>query len=874
MVDKTKKYGLGIESSTFGKLNIDKSNPLVKSLLSKMVRDNTHNPQNLTKTRQGIEPPDHGWLDGVSNHTTTQINDSLNIFQLLPDTELAQQILISSILSPKDMVNTELNFNIDEDVLDNEISGLLLNVVEDYFNRVYKIKPMLSDILSEVLFTKGSYPLLTLPESSIDDIININSSISVESLKDVLDKNGNLRPMGFLGSPRKMEGKKKTISFENYSREIESSECPIQLSIKKFDSRLSVTDNIDILKMPLVHEKMRTDKIKDIYVKNQISIEHLPEDDKFFKNRHYKLLPIIGVPEVTDKDLESTIGHPLVLKLSPESVIPVHTPGDTSNHIGYFILLDPNGYPITKTKETNYYSEFNNNLNQNKDLVSNLLRTSNRALNGTQQDSVVNPDKITKIYADLIEDNLLRRLKNGVLGEAVEISKPLEVYRVMLARALSNMNTQILFIPSSLMTYIAFDYNRYGVGKSLLEDNKILASIRAMLLFANTMAAIKNSVPHTGLNITLDENDPDPASTVEFLMHEYTKNRQANYPLGASSPMDIINFLQNAGIDLMVTGNKAYPETRMEVEDKNRSIVEPNTELQDILKRDYLMSLGLSPESVDASYSVEFATSIISSNLLLTKRVLLLQEKFSYFLTEFMKTYICFSKTLTTTLKTTMEKNNIPKDKVDKVFKKFLSSFSVSLPKPDTAKLETQMTAYQAYEEALTKALEAYFNPEFLDSISMGDQEEVVNSTLAALKAYFLRKWLRENNVLPELIDLVTVGNDDKPFIDLMKEHADHMENIGSALEEYMLDVAKKREDRAKAMEEKAKKQGIQDVKGDGSSSDTNDEEQEEENLDEMEEETSEDDLGDEEEVEEDMDVDVESNVSTSGPIIQPDDDR
>lgn len=889
--ERLAQLGISVEGRKFGKLDVTKTSPLVRSVLDKMVRPKEHNPHSLTQSRQGIEPPDGGWLEGVSQHTANQINDSLNLYQLLPDTELAQQILVSSILSPKDMVNTELTYVVDESEIDGEISGALLQVIERYFDKVYKIEPLLGEILTETLFTKGSYPLAILPESSIDDLINRDSRVSNEDLKALMDDSGRMKPMGFLGSPKKQDKRPTGISLEQYSRSVTAAECPVNLSIKKFNTGLTVTDNIEVLKIPAMHSRLRHDKVGEILGMNNISTESIPESDQFYKNRHYKLLPVVGV-NTPDQIEKKSVGHPLVLKLAPEAVIPVHTPGNPQDHVGYFVLLDPNGYPLARTRETNYYSEFTSNLNQSRELVSHLVKASHRGLNGPQQDPVVNPEKVTQIYADLVEENLLQRLRNGVYGDTVEISKPLEVYRIMLARALANMNTQVLFIPCELMTYIALDYNRYGVGKSLLEDNKILASIRAMLMFANTMAAVKNSVPHVGLNIQLDPQDPDPASTVEFLVHEYAKNRQATYPLGASSPMDIVNFLQNAGIDLKVSGNPAYPETRVDVEDRQRSIAEPNTELEENIKKNYLMSLGLSPETVDMSYNVEFATSIVTSNLLLTKRVIAIQDKFCPLLTDFIRKYVCYSQTLTNELKEVIKSNLKEGDErtVEEIFKKFIQTFEVRLPRPDASKLENQMTAFQQYRDALEQVLESYFNRDILDGTALGEQEEVVDSTIATIKAYFLRRWLRENNVMPELMDLVLFDEEKHPLIDLMKEHSNHVEAIGATLEGYMKSVARARQERRERTEKAEKEENIEITSGDGyRNQDAETEEEagddddfadddfamdEPEGLDEDDESEEVDEADEESDESEEEDPTTESKGGANGPLVQPDEEK
>lgn len=53
----------------------------------------------------------------VVQQTATNIMDNENILQLLPDMELAMQVLISSILAPNNMMTCELNYVCDADDL-------------------------------------------------------------------------------------------------------------------------------------------------------------------------------------------------------------------------------------------------------------------------------------------------------------------------------------------------------------------------------------------------------------------------------------------------------------------------------------------------------------------------------------------------------------------------------------------------------------------------------------------------------------------------------------------------------------------------------------------------------------------------------------
>lgn len=816
--------GLDSQKRRFEKLDLFKKRPLATAVVSKLVKAGTdvldiNTGQN---TRGGADMPTSGYLNKVSDTTASNVTDAANLYQMLPDTELAEQILVSSILSPKDMVTTELNYICNESSLKGDITGVLLAVIEEFFTKVYKIDPQLKTILSDVLFKKGSYPVLIIPESSVDEIINGDKpGVGLESLSgkgaDLFNYSiGILGDSAFEDGKRVPRGRQRGVGLEDMNQYYTQNFRMLRprLVKKGFDTKITVSDNPDVLKAPFAHELQRRQHLANTFKSRGFGMESQKEvtrDDiqhSFYRPRTNPMRPVVAM-KTKDQIKRATVGHPLVMRLPSESIIPVHVPGSPEEHIGYFVILDQTGNPVVKANRSEYYNDLNMNMTINKDMASQLISQGQRTVEGYQQRSDIDTEEATRIYAQLVEEDLIARLRNGIYADNIEIARPLEVYRIMLARTFANMSTQLLFVPSELVTYFAFDYNRWGVGKSLLEDNKILASLRVMMMLSNTMAAVKNSVPHTGLNITLDPADPDPSSTVEKLVHNYTQTRQASYPLGASSPVDIVNFLQNAGVDLHVTGSPAYPETRMEVEDRQRSVAKPDTDLEDNLKKQFLMSLGLSPETVDNGYNVEFAASIVTSNLLLTKRVMLYQDLFTELLGEFIRKYVFNSGNLLDKLRKAIEANRklIETDEgkdapeTDDILHEFVNSIAVTLPRPDSITIERQMEAYDKYVEALEKCLEAYFNGDFLDGTAMGEQQEGVDVVKAAILAHFKRKWMRDNNVLPELADLVTFDDDKAPMLDLLAEHNQHIEAIGASIQGYMVKVAESVEARNKLTE-------------------------------------------------------------------------
>lgn len=842
------------EDQRLPKLTFNQRTPQAESILNKLIPDPNPNLSSVdAQGRKRMHAPDIGLLNRIAEGQANDNNDAESMFQLLPELELVRQILVSSILSPKDMVTSELNYSVEDSAFDTELTGPLLQVVTDHFSKVYKIESILPEILSDILFMKGSYPMVVLPENSIDEAINSPYRISTESLRDEITPTGQPMQIGLLGNPGKA-ATRNGYALENFSN---IGKAPAQFTVnmgglsrnpqaketERFDPMISITDNPSVLKFPMLAEKSREDRIQDLLslrgagsrvgkvsmegrlarkAQRRAALDAMDNgaslERSLYRRRRYGFVPVLQVK--TREQLQAdSVGNPLVMHLPSESVIPVHVPGNPKEHVGYFVLLDEYGNPVTRAQETDYYNQLATNIN-NRSQVSQLLNTAARGQEGREPDQQRDHEDFLRSYTDMVERDLLERLQNGVYGEGgVEVAKPQEIYRIMFARACASMKTQLLYVPVQLMTYMAFDYNKWGLGASLLDNSKILGGLRSILLFSNTMASIKNSVGRVGVKIHLDPKDPDPTGTVEELLHEYSKTRSGGYPLGASNPQDIISFLQNAAIDVAVEGNTGYPETTFAVEDRQSQKAMVDSDLEDRLRKSHIMAMGLSPEAVDATQNVEFAASVVSSNLLLSKRVKLYQERFTEFLSDFIHKYVLNSGQVMEDMLQVLNENQAKLKEEDKkldpdvMLIEFVNSIVVSLPAPDAATLENQLKAYQTFSEGLEVILNAYFSEDFMAQDSLGVVAEHIPVIKSAVKAHYQREWLRKNNVMPELNELTMFDEKGSAF-DLLGSVESHLEGLAQSVSGFVRKMQEAKAKRDKEQEDLNAKLGIQDSGG------------------------------------------------------------
>lgn len=880
------------------------------AVLSKMQPDARRGISPQQRANISTRALNNGTLQRISHRTSADIQDAQSLIQILPDLELAMQILISSILSPKDLGRARIGYTVDRNRFNSDTTSKMVGCVQEFFDNTYRINDLLPKILEDVLFIRGSYPLLVLPENAIDTIINNPERVSFESVVNAPEyKNWMTDSIGLLGPSKLEKGMTaNTFGLEHYgesgyaqfeTRIFSSPKADTPDNQAALDLQIRVCDNPDMLKRGRLEQRLRRERVagrlESRGLSNQfnrgkaqaVSIERLKtgteaisasqavagggignvtgnsprsfSDHGIYRARRSQRVSQVATIPTANQVSRPTIGHPLVIKLPAESVIPVHVPGEPENAVGYFVLHDERGNAVSYESSRDYYSDMGMMLKQNESMMSQIIQTSRRVQQGQRDPNNLEDQKqLQEAYIDLVEMDLTSRLKNGAYGDNVQIARPEEAYRLMLARTFSQRVTQLLWVPAEMMTYIAFDYNEFGIGISLLQKSKIVGGIRSTLLFANTMSSIKNSIARTRLHITLDPDDPEPDLTVEEYIHNYVRQSRGMLPIGINEPNDIVAHLNNASVETEVDGdNPRYPNTKMMVENYQGDKAKPDTDLEDSMRDRHLMALGIPPELITNSKNLEFATQIVQNNLLMTRNVMKYQDLFLPFMEEHVVRYVASSQPLMDELREIVRANidklsnsqrndkaeadnsreldvddqdlralvGVVKNKdaddsigIDAVIYEFLQALRLTLPTPETNAIKNQKESLNEYEEALDKALSYWFSSDFLTTEFFGDMAEAVEPTQKAIKAHMMRQYCRSNNILPEMDDLIMMDSLEGPALDLMKTVLGHQDGLRGSLLGFMKHIHKQLQKTNTQYTESKEASGTQDGFGGGSS--------------------------------------------------------
>ena len=791
-----------------------------------------------------VRAPSRHLLEAAAQEKAEDITTGKNYTEMLTDVQLAREVLVSSIMSPQDMISTDVTFEINSDKLPSEVIAAAREVLDPHFTNVHNISDYLPAAIDEALFGSGADVRVVLPYTALDSIINHGGRVSTESIAPLVGVDGLPKRLGLLGQSdytsltdgelKTNGGTKSAVSFgvklALESLGSESGTLPSFSTVALFDDKCQIVDNYDSIKLPALGQRITNEAVSRLVESQRFKGVYLAQEafsnpqqqpdqsghqaavDQVNKRLAYStgggslgVATTVGDPESYGK---RSTARPLIMKVPTESMIPVTVPGNPEQHVGYFLIQDQEGNPIWLAKGSQNYRQIAGRLRGSTYDVKNVIGDQSfRQMFGNQrQDQPMTTQAMIDAYGSIMERDLRSRLRNGAYKAGVDIQMSTEIKRVMLARKLANCGTMLTFITRTQVTYFAFYYNDEGFGESLMDRTKITATIRSVLLFANTMASVRKAVGNTELKIELDPDDDDPAATVEYLFHEFSRTRNRAFPLAAQNANDTVTFLQNAGVSVAVSGNKAYPETRASTEDRSIGNVDPDTELEERQQKNHWQGMGLSPELIDGLSSPNFAESIVSGNLLMAKRVLVYQKTAVSISSEHCRQVIRADGLLFEDLVKAVgdELLKLKEEAIAGLYEYYeldpaadsnaqykyvlliremvediIGAYRVVLPEPDVSKFTQQVAAMEAYSNALDSVLKNYITPDMINALITTEDGAAIDNFFAMVKGYYMREWLRRNNVMPELENLLDLkGESGSNIVESVRVHNEQLQSV------------------------------------------------------------------------------------------------
>lgn len=549
-------------------------------------------------------------LKRLSDSISNGIQSQTNLRNITPYIKRAEQIWLTLLLKPNGIETDLLVYDtVDSDLKNTKLHSLLLQKVKNHFSSTYPFQDILPQIIKDVMFRTGSYALLNLPHAALDHMINGMAEVEgkesyqqrLAGLESAVRRNyfveGNYKKAKNLGWIRKEKVNTMNDGFESLFKNTDKGS-----EFDLVDSRLgwSFTDNPIVLKVSELRQKVIDDNLRgtmgseslDSVVStafkkgkggqqgsaNSVGITSEDVYEQFIKRmypgRTYTQHESLSVRH---EQYYSGSGRGVGIRfhIPSEACIPVHQNGDKNLPIGYILLTDPdNGYFLKTTGDVNYYSSNKNRSDkvENRvgrgtlnDVISNIKNIAEG------RDCEIDMDWAIDMVNGLLEKEITESFMNGDKAVPITLSLTEANKKIYLARALKNQGVRSIFVPAEYITYFALDFNDMGIGKSLVEEAKMIITRVAILDIADTAANLANATSKTVLTMDIEEENFAPTELILQAREKYLQDNPSllNYVGFAQIPIDrIVDGIKETLVRVKVNAND------------NPNIINPNFDEQ------------------------------------------------------------------------------------------------------------------------------------------------------------------------------------------------------------------------------------------------------------------------------------------------------
>lgn len=605
------------------------ASPLDKGLRSLLVKDT--NIRNEKDAQEKIKPP-VSKVKSLSDIISNNIQATNDLRTITHYIKRAEQIWTTLLLKPNgDQPDLLIYDSQQSDVKNGKLHELLLTVVKNHFTTKYPFEEIIPQIIKDVMFRTGSYALVHLSHSVLDHLINGmevplepgekkgpegNNLAGMESMRSITDTvlakhfvAGNWGQALNLGYIRKTRNSNpgSFVGFESLY-----TSGPREPEYNIVDDRLkwTFTDNPMVIKAGELAQKLREDRLRQMsgsesldnwitnrYTKrkgdkkktnnnnlNIVSKKTLEEDIKgMYPDRNYDQNETLTVRKGKFYSGNGR-GIGITYHWPSEAIINVCLNGEVGKPFGHILLTDPEtGEPLKNTSDVKFYQK-----------AKGAGEVDGKPMTGSMNEIISHLRQIaaggecehdmgwmTELASANLEKEFVEGLLNGDLKKDVTISLTEENKKLYMSRALRDQGVRAIFVPAEYVTYIALDFSKLGVGRSLIDEAKLHITRLAVLDTADALAQVENSISHTLMTIDPETEDFDVRNTVAMLRDEYFANNPTLH--------DILGY-NNVSIDAVLDRFKEQTLTVKVNPGDNPNIVAPQIDAQQ-MNREPLKSI-------------------------------------------------------------------------------------------------------------------------------------------------------------------------------------------------------------------------------------------------------------------------------------------
>lgn len=714
--------------------------------------------------------------------------ESEKLNKLAPEIEQSKILVSSSIMSPNDLQDGEFIFSFDDIPALEDDPDLLKEVTElynQYFNHVLNLGIKSYDWIGDAMYVSGAKCVLILPIATQIELRHrtqkeantnrYNAEFGFESFKEFSKGNDDYLFSG------------KKLSLADY--------------LKGYDPHVSsLVPSMESFGVKTPTEYCSTDKLEQ-YVKvdpsyrNKYGATYVAGIENMVINLKAKMSEgdIIRITENTDsfryintsketveEDIWSKLaakygfnnrpvreemvvlkanpsnykhrGHPTLIELPTEAVIPIFIPGAPNEHLGYFVMLDEHGQPLTADDSRAATDTTGCAGGSNAATFEAIFGTSccnaayfNQSNDYTQMGSL--------IFNNLLDGYIRTRMKGILHRDDLQLSRFNALSTILFQRTLESKETTIVFVPPMLMHYFAFDYDkRTGCGKSKTSDIQFILSLRTTLMMANVVAAVNDAIEHKKIEFGVDDKNANVEAIMELIANIFIEKNKLN---GSIDPSEIMRDMYSNSLTIIPKGLPGLSDISVDVQSAQGGSARVDDQTIEQLNNLLVAQLDVPSAALNQLNEPEYARSLVVGNLFFAKKITRYQHIWCKLMAEFIRVYtlvdIPFQEALKKKLALSV-KHKVKEDLPDAVakMKKYnpneyddlndlptviMNSVSVALPKPNIVVDKTQFEEISNYINNLQTVADKFFNQEMIPS-----EDSLAQSALPLVKA----KWISD----------------------------------------------------------------------------------------------------------------------------------
>lgn len=700
--------------------------------------------------------------------------ENRKILSLMPEVDKAARLMIASTFAPNDLSTKNIQITFDTEVVPESTRQRLNDYATEFFQKKLNLKKSAPNWVYQFGYETGASVFAIVPLRSFETIQE-NSYLGIESFqKEVVDVIANESLLGFgYSTTSKTEIQSDTIGLESYT------DIFIKEGMNKLDTAPKTTPAVvsKFIEQIIGQESLKLTDNPSILQTNEDAKKKVSKRNKDLINRKFRrpsVDTVLSVPTASENGKKSKVlGDPILIRLPPESVTVIHTPGDPNDHQGYLVLLDNFGNPINATtmdeaqlhKAMDYSKSQNNIFNQVYDAYG-----INSGFRGhTKNDSMI------LIYNQIVSEHLKRRVgKAGYTN--VELGNTDSMMRCMFSRFLQQKQTRVLFLPKDLVTYMSFELDQNGYGISRLDRIKFNLGMKMAVQVSRVMAAINAAMNRRRVEVRFTENLLEqPESIFNSIMTEYMRKSTMSFSI---DPNVIQNQIIDKSLSIKGINMPGMEEFDLTNEPDNRTgAVDFDPEMTNYLDKQILHGLRVPPATMNSVGEDEYARSVTTTNLFFAMDVSLDQDVVIHHVSDVIRKYGTYSESFiqglieiipalskkasissTDDTKESEEAINLPEGfTIDDL----IEVMSISLPRPNVAPSKAQFESLNAMIESISSTVEALFPDELIGS------DDTLGPAIKLVKAKF--KTLNIRNYL-ESSGLNGLDVPESNFTDIMPD--------------------------------------------------------------------------------------------------------